>query len=107
MTNETMRKNDGALLLGRRGSDELDSKGAGAVGGIGDGEGVAGGGGSPRSNQDGARARRRKGGVGGGVSREGHGSCTRLRRLSELNDRLIGADRGVGGGERRDDPPVR
>ena len=35
--------------------------------------------------------------MGGGVGREGHGSCTLVHRLSELNDRLIGADRGVGG----------
>ena len=68
------------------------------MGDVGGGVGVAGGGGSLRSNQDGAVARRKNGGVGGGVGRTGHGSCTRVCRLSELNDRLIGADRGGGGG---------
>ena len=89
-----MKEKEGALgsSVGR-GPNELDSKCAGAMG-----SGVAGGGGSPRSNHDGARAHRRKGGVGGGVGRTGHGSCTRVCRLSELNDRLIGADRGGGGG---------
>ena len=76
--------------------NELDSSGAGAMGGV-CGVGVAGGGGSPRSNHDGARARRRNGGVGGGVGRIGHGSCTRFRRLTELDDRWIGAV-GDGGG---------
>ena len=90
---EIMKENEGALvLLGSRGPSELNSDCAGARGC------VAGGGGSPRSNQDGTRARCRKGGVSGGVGREGHRSCTRVRRLSKLNDRLIGADRGVGGG---------
>ena len=100
-------KNEGALLSGCRGPNELDSSGAGAMGGVGGGVGVAAGGGSPRSNHDGARARRRKGGVSGGVSRGGHRPCTRVHRLSELNNRLIGADRGVGGGGERCDPPVR
>ena len=80
--NEMIRKNESALgsSVGR-GPNELNSKGAGAMG-----SGVAGGDGSPRSNQDGARARCRKGGVGGGVGKEGHGSCTRFRSLSELDD---------------------
>ena len=95
------------MLLDERVPNELDGDCTGAMGWDGGGDGVAGGGWSPRSNQDGAMARRRKGGVGGGVGREGHGSCTRFRRLSELNNRLIGADRGVGGGGERCDPPVR
>ena len=78
-----MDKKDGVLSFVCRGPNELDSSGAGAMGG---GEGVAGGGGSPRSNQDGARARRSQGGVGGGVSRDGNGSCTRVRWLSKLDD---------------------
>ena len=64
-----------------RGPNELDSKCAGAMG-----SGVGGGGGRPKSNQDGARARRRKGGVDGGVGNGGHGSCTRFRGLSGLDD---------------------
>ena len=82
MTNETMRKNDGALvLLDERVPNELDSKGAGEMG-----SGVDGGGGRPRSNQEGVSARRSHSGVGGGVGIESHGSCTRLRGLSELDD---------------------
>ena len=97
-----MRENGGALVLvDGRVPNELDSSGTGAMG-----SGVDGGGGRLRSNQDGARARRKKGGVGGGVGREGHGSCTRVRVLTELDDRLIGADSGGGGG-RKEDPPVR
>ena len=82
-----MKKKDGALdsSVGR-GPNELNSKCAGAMG-----SGVDGGGGRPRSNHDGARARRRMGGVDGGVGRIGHGSCTRFRRLTELDDRWIGA----------------
>ena len=96
-----MKENGSVLvLLAGHVPTELDSKGAGAMGDVG------GGGGRPRSNQDGARARHRKGGVGGGVDSEGHGSCTRFRVPSELDDQLIGADSGVGGG-RREDPPVR
>ena len=48
------------MLSGCHGSNELNSSGAGAMGGVGGGEGVVDGGGRPRSNQDGARARRRK-----------------------------------------------
>ena len=59
------------MLLDGCGPNELDSKEAGAMG-SGDGDG----GESPRSNHDGARAHRRKGGVSGGVGREGHRSCT-------------------------------
>ena len=66
--------------MGRR-PNELDSKCAGAMG-----SGVAAAGGRLRSNHDGARARQRKGGVGGGVGRDSHGSCTRVCRLSELDD---------------------
>ena len=77
-----MRKGDGALNSSvERGPNELDSKCAGVMG-----SGVVGGGGRPRSNHDGAKARRRKGGVGGGVGRDGHGSCTRVCWLSELDD---------------------
>ena len=102
-----MRKNDGALVLfDGRVPNELDSRGAGVMDGVAGGVGVAGGGGSPRSYHDGARARHRKGGVGGGVGMRGHRSGTQVCRLSELDDRLIGADRGVGGGGGRWDPPV-
>ena len=82
-----MKKNDGALVL-FDGSvpNELDSGGAGAMDGVAGGVGVAGGGGSPRSNHDGTRARHRKGGVGGGVGRDGNGSCTRVCWLSKLDD---------------------
>ena len=72
------------------------------MGGVGGGEGVAGGGGSPRSNQDSARAHRREGGVGGGVGRAGHRSCTQFRRLPKLNVRWNGA--GGGGGEKETQP---
>ena len=63
--NEIIRKNESTLesSVGHR-PNELDSKCAGAMG-----SGVAGGGESPRSNHNGARARRRIGGVGGGVGR--------------------------------------
>ena len=70
------------------------------------GSGVAGGGGRPRSNHDGARARRRKGGVGGGVGRAGHGSCTRSRMPTKLNDRWIGAGSDGGGGGGKETRPV-
>ena len=62
---EMTRKKGGALLLleGRR-PNKLDSNGAGAMG-----SGIGGGGGRLRSNHDGTRARRRNGGVGGGVGR--------------------------------------
>ena len=60
-----MKEKDGALdSFAGRGPNELDSKCAGVMG-----SGVAGGGGRPRSNHDGARARRMVGGVGGGVGR--------------------------------------
>lgn len=68
--------------------------------------GVAGGGGKPRSNQDGTRARRRKGGVGGGVGRRGHGSCTRSRVPTELDDPLIGAGGDGGGAGEKETRPV-
>ena len=80
------------MLPDERITNELDSDHTGVMG-------CSGGGGSSRSNQDGARARQRKGGVDGGVGRDSHGSCTRVRRLPELDDRLIGADRGGGGAE--------
>ena len=64
-----------------RGPNKLDSKSAGAMG-----SGVAGGGGRPRSNHNGARARRSQGGVDGGVGRDGNGSCTWVRGLSKLDD---------------------
>ena len=102
-----MEKNDGALLLfDECVPNELDSDCTGAMDCIGGGVGVAGGGGSPRSNQDGARARRSQGGVGGGVCRDGNGSCTRFRVLSELDDRWIGAGSVDGGVGRWKDPPV-
>ena len=105
-TNETTERKDGALvLLDRCMPNELVSTGAGAMGGSG-GVGVAGGVGSLRSNQDGARARRKKGGVGGGVGSVGHGSCTRSCKLSELNICWNGAGGGGGGGGERCDPPV-
>ena len=77
--------------------NELDSSGAGAMGGAGGGEGAADGGGSPRSNQEGLSARRSHSGVGGGVGIGFHGSCTRFRVLTELDDRWIGAGDGGGG----------
>ena len=76
------------------------------MGEVGGGVGVAGGGGRPRSNHDGARARRRKGGVDGGVGRIGHGSCTQFHRLTELDDHWIGVV-GNGGGVGRWTRPVR
>ena len=85
----------------RRGPNELDSMGAGAMGCS---VGVAGGGGSLRSNQDGARAHRRKGGVGGGVGRRGHGSCTQSRVPTELDDPRIGVGGGDGTGEKETQP---
>ena len=93
-------------MSGCRGPNELDSSGAGAMGCSGGGEGVAGGGWRPRSNHDGARARRRNGGVGGGVGRTGHGSCTRSCVPTELDDRWIGVGGVDGGVERWKDPPV-
>ena len=82
-----MRENDSTLLLLEDcRTNELDSKGAGAMGDVSSGVGVVGGGGSPRSNQGGIRACHRKGGVSSGVEKEGHGSCTWVRRLSELDD---------------------
>ena len=52
-----MKENGSVLvLLDGHVPNELNSKGAGAMGGVG------GGGGRPMLNQDGARARRRKGG---------------------------------------------
>ena len=77
-----MRKREGALVLvNGRVPNELDSSVTGAMG-----VGVAGGGGSPWSNQEGASARRSHSGVGGGVGIEPHGSCTRFRGLSELDN---------------------
>ena len=78
--------------------NELNSKGAGAMGCVSGGVGVTGGGGSSESNQEGARARRSHSGVGGGVGIEPHGSCTRFRGLSELDDCGVGADKGGGVG---------
>ena len=98
-----MKKKDGALdsPVGRR-PNELDSKGAGAMG-----TGVADGGGSSESNQEGASARRSHSGVGGGVRIEPHGSCTRFHGLSELDIRWNGVDGGGGGGGGGVcDPPV-
>ena len=96
------RKDGTLLLLDVRMPNELDSDGTGAEGGVG----VTGGCGSPESNQEGSSARRSHSGVGGGVGIGFHGSCTRFRVPSELDDQVIGADSGVGGG-RREDPPVR
>ena len=81
--------------------NELDSTGAGAMG-----AGVADGGESPESNQEGASARRSHSGVGGGVGIGFHGSCTRFRVLSELDDRWIGAGSGGGGVNEKKDRPV-
>ena len=77
-----MKENGSVLVLfDERVPNELDSKGAGAMG-----SGVDGGGGRPRSNQEGVSARRSHSGVGGGVGIGFHGSCTRFRGLSELDD---------------------
>ena len=72
----------------------------------GGGVGVAGGGGSPESNQDSIRAHRSQSGVGEGGGIKPHGSCTRFCALSELDVHWNGADGGGGGGEGRCDPPV-
>ena len=93
-----MKENGSALvLLDERVPNELDSSCAGAMGCSGGGVGVAGGGGSPRSNHNGARERCKNGGVGGGVGRTGHRSCTRFHVPTELDDCLIGAGGGGGG----------
>ena len=77
-----MRKREDALvLLDGRGPNELDSDCTGAMG-SGDGDG----GESPRSNHDSTRAHRSQGGVGGGVGRDGNGSCTQDRSLSKLDN---------------------
>ena len=97
-----MGENGSALVLfDGRVPNELDSGGTGAMG-----VGVAGGGGSPWSNQEGASARRSHSGVGGGVGIEFHGSCTRFRVLSELDDRWIGAGSGDDGAKEEKDRPV-
>ena len=97
-----MRENGSALILfDGRVPNELDSGGTGAMG-----VGVAGGGGSPWSNQEGASARRSHSGVGGGVGIGFHGSCTRFRVPTKLDDRWIGAGGVDGGVGRWKDPPV-
>ena len=97
-----MRKSDSALLLFNEFMpSELDSDDTGAMGAD-----VAGGGGSPRSNHNSARAHHRKGGVGGGVGKRGHGSCTRVCWLSELDVRWNGVDGGGGEVGGCEDPPV-